>query len=509
MILFRHVVLLICGGATAAYSLVSQQQPCQWNGHSRSGTCLAAAPLSDYGLLNGIDVTSAEYYTSSLKMDSDEDVAWLFQLGLLWDAASKDASERNVTTHEYVNDVLDAINEFQASDEVHDREDFYAFLDLIKRSNGSLRLVLGGKSVGKSLVLGDFKSKLEKSTEYFPLLVDGRDFSGDSLPAGIVRGLKPFFKRGIGQLSNTEEDAIEFLKTAYLALKSVSADTAQPFRELFESEDSKDSEKLYDQILIILDSISKSGKLTAPKALQFFVELAEIRRERPVLIVDEANEVLGLGRGPSSKSRTLDLIVKLTKQEKRLHVILASTEYAYPYLLEDNGLNLNDIGGVFFAGEIPPKSMWELLVTKKKGGEGDEYLIGMGENMARLLIASYGGHLLRMIKALLSLTLEKEDFFLGQNLNPIGSNITRVLKQFPRDGLRYLRKMAECGFALVSEPSEPVVEMIVRCNIGGIIDVHGTVVDVPDSVWTSSSGYGLVPISESARNLIAMRVLAL
>jgi hypothetical protein len=82
-----------------------------------------------------------------------------------------------------------------------------------------------------------------------------------------------------------------------------------------------------------------------------------------------------------------------------LDVILASSDYAYPYLLENNGLNLNEITAILFAGEVPPKSMWELLVTKKNGST-NKHVIGMGKNLARLLIASYGGHILRISQAL-------------------------------------------------------------------------------------------------------------
>lgn len=65
---------------------------------------------------------------------------------------------------------------------------------------------------------------------------------------------------------------------------------------------------------------------------------------------------------------------------------MASSEYAYPYLLEDNGLNLNDISDVLFAGQVPPKLMWELLVTKNIAEKSEKPLIGIGENLTRPLI---------------------------------------------------------------------------------------------------------------------------
>jgi hypothetical protein len=117
-----------------------------------------------------------------------------------------------------------------------------------------------------------------------------------------------------------------------------------------------------------VDSVIESQKVSdgSTVALQSFVDLAKARGKRPVLIIDKANKVLGLGEGPGATSSVLSQIVMLTKQSGKLDVIMASSEYAYPHLLERSGLNLNDISAVLFAGEIPPKSMWELLVTKKK-----------------------------------------------------------------------------------------------------------------------------------------------
>jgi hypothetical protein len=67
--------------------------------------------------------------------------------------------------------------------------------------------------------------------------------------------------------------------------------------------------------------------------------------------------------------------------------------------------------------------------------------------------------------------------------------------------------MAERGFAPVAKPDDKVVEMIVRSNIGGIITKQGSkVVGLPTSIWMQGVA-GLVPISESARNVIAIEVV--
>ena len=144
-----------------------------------------------------------------------------------------------------------------------------------------------------------------------------------------------------------------------------------------------------------------------------------------------------------------------------------SSEYGYPYLLERNGLNLRDIGQVIFAGEIPPESMWDLLVTKQR--EVGYPVIGMGEHLASLLIAGYGGHFLSTTEAIRLLWALKHDMRIRAALDGISPNIKKVLKLYPDQILQLFSQMAEHGFAAVGSPSDPVVEMIVKSNIGGIV----------------------------------------
>ena len=137
-------------------------------------TTCGAVSQDDYGLLRGVDVTSSDYFTSSLKMDTVDDVEWLFERGLFWKAATIDAEKKNIATELYLEDLIKAMSNFKISDEVHDREQFYSFLEKIYEVKGNFLLVLGGKSVGKSLVLADFEKKLKDNPKYCPLLVNAR-----------------------------------------------------------------------------------------------------------------------------------------------------------------------------------------------------------------------------------------------------------------------------------------------------------------------------------------------
>jgi hypothetical protein len=135
-------------------------------------------------------------------------------------------------------------------------------------------------------------------------------------------------------------------------------------------------------------------------------------------------------------------------------------------------------------------------------------VIGMGKNLAHLLIASYGGHVLRLSSAIGRLTTKKEFFSIDMALNPIWANITNVLEVHPHEGLMYLRCMAECGFAPVAKSRDPVVELIVRSNIGGIVaKPNSEIVGLPNTIWKDDGMSSLIPTSESARNLIAIKIL--
>ena len=76
-------------------------------------TTCGAVSQDDYGLLRGVDVTSSDYFTSSLKMDTVDDVAWLFERGLFWKAVTIDAEKKNIATELYLEDLIKAMSNFK------------------------------------------------------------------------------------------------------------------------------------------------------------------------------------------------------------------------------------------------------------------------------------------------------------------------------------------------------------------------------------------------------------
>jgi hypothetical protein len=453
------------------------------------------------GLINNIDVRSADYYTPCLAMNSSADLVWCSKPGLFWEAVVADAEEKKTPPEEYLTQVVTALAIYRKSKKVHDREGMYSFLRGVESGSfGNLKLVLGGKSVGKSLVLKDFASKLD-SKNFAVLLIDGRLISGRTLAEGIRICFEKESKESYFNGTIVSDEIVQNSFNAYRRVLSrfqknnVLQKSAPVASLLFEA---------------ILGALSEED-ITDSAALEIFVDTSVLKNKFPVLIIDEANKVLGVGEGASATNNTLATIVALTKQQSRLEVIMASSEYGFPYLLERNGLNQNDITDILFAGEIPPKSMWELLVTKVDNTTGtSKPVIGMGENLARMLIDSYGGHFLDMQNSVEKLLVKKEVFSAIDGLSPISNDIIECIDCYGNT-TQILRQMAQRGFAPVTNYKDPAVEMIVKMNIGGIVRRSKSIlIGLSELIWIDNPDveYGLVPTSESARILIAKLVLA-
>ena len=117
------------------------------------------------------------------------------------------------------------------------------------------------------------------------------------------------------------------------------------------------------------------------QALEAFVKAAQNRNEYPILIIDEAN--LAFSPDVPKNKPILDKLVQLTKQQREMMTLFTSSEHAYPYKLDRIGFNQADLKKVIYAGEIPPKEMRELLVSR----------LGMGDRLADGFLSAFGGHI--------------------------------------------------------------------------------------------------------------------
>jgi hypothetical protein len=115
-----------------------------------SRTFAAAAPWN--GGLLGPSATDMHY---AKKLDLQEAAELVTKRGLLWAAAEADvnASDGAESVDEYLRRVKWSAAAFLDRDELHGRDGVMSILRELLSEKGQLVLVLGGKSLGKSLLL--------------------------------------------------------------------------------------------------------------------------------------------------------------------------------------------------------------------------------------------------------------------------------------------------------------------------------------------------------------------
>jgi hypothetical protein len=183
-----------------------------------------------------------------------------------------------------------------------------------------------------------------------------------------------------------------------------------------------------------------------------------------------------LGDEIETTKSTLLCLVSRTKQKKELSLILASTDHAYPTQLQREGLNLQDVTRVTFAGEIPPSDMRKLLVNAsyEQGDKTGDVIIGMGPRLAELCVAAYGGHFLRVKNAIAELSQRKSRFEASSLLPDLDADIVECLDSH-MSSRPLVEAMAKYGFAPIETYKNAAVAMISKLNIRGVVKEKSTI----------------------------------
>ena len=94
------------------------------------------------------------------------------------------------------------------------------------------------------------------------------------------------------------------------------------------------------------------------------------------------------------------IITMLTKQQSQASVVLISSEFAYPYHLQNASMNFRDLENIIVANEIPKEEMVELMVTKWK----------MSQELAEEFYLYFGGDV-DLCKRAVKKLIQKGDSF--------------------------------------------------------------------------------------------------
>ncbi|KAJ1405284.1 hypothetical protein B484DRAFT_457106 [Ochromonadaceae sp. CCMP2298] len=397
--------------------------------------------------------------------------------GLMWAAATADAEALKITTEQYMENIKSNRDEFFKGD-LFDCKDLMENLREALDTNGTFTLLLGGKHVGKSKVLETLAKEYNDAAQGLLVLVV--DMRKTDLTAGIVEA--------VGKLNQ---------ETKWKGLEGDFQD------KLIEAAGELAVLAMGDRgkTVKIVSKLFKTEELTAVEAIASFVDAAKKMGRVPCLFVDEANRAFELvgAAAPEKKKRVQDILAMLTalaKQDKVLNVLLASSEYAYPYRLKkDVDFNVANIGRTIFAGEVPPASMRELLVKKW----------GLGLGLSDLCLAAYGGHIHYTAMALSELSLRKQDFAADYVVPAsVYDGIVECLEEETKHpGMTdLLCELAVSGFAAIDKTSDPRAEMMVKKNVAGVVVKGSLVVGLPPEVWGCGAHCGLVPASQEVRLMI-------
>jgi hypothetical protein len=135
------------------------------------------------GLLNGATGTCYG------RLDSfKEEFDWLSNDGVFWQAAKNDSVAQKIRVDDYLTKVKAAIRSFRTDGKVFDHEELRNEL-LECAQIRDIRLLVGGKSVGKSTILKQMVEELNNREDVLVLYVSGREYPGE-FSKGVVAALK-------------------------------------------------------------------------------------------------------------------------------------------------------------------------------------------------------------------------------------------------------------------------------------------------------------------------------
>uniref|UniRef100_A0A7S4AZ83 AAA+ ATPase domain-containing protein n=1 Tax=Chrysotila carterae TaxID=13221 RepID=A0A7S4AZ83_CHRCT len=435
-----------------------------------------------------------------------KDISCSGEEGVLWEAAKADAVQHGFASPElYLQHIQECRKAFFHQKKLWDRDELYEIIaeSLSASDESRMTMLIGGKSVGKTLLLKKIAADLNSNTQQLALVVDARRH-GTDLAAGIVAAAYEQNQKGIlWRLLALFEVSEKF------AISAMQTTNPSVFKDIFERFRKPTAKEALDAFVEAAHNSEKTQKATRFGWLNNLVKrlrgksAAEVQAQKkfPVLILDEAN-LLFSPDVPANKA-VLELLVALSKQDELIKVLIVSSEHGFPFKLRDSlGFNLLNIDSVYHASEVPPKDMLKLLQTEW----------GMGVQLAQLFVGSYGGHILQSAIAFDRLRTQKGEFaaFLGAPI-ALTSAVADCLKaeslseQF-EGSLDLLRRLAVNGFVAISDNLDPRVEYICQTNVAGYVERLYSVPGLRKEAWVGVSDQGLVPTSQMVR-MVIMRQL--
>lgn len=419
-----------------------------------------------HGLLTGFNkhipgdnITSFHemYYTDKLnfieckeKFYKDYDILWKMFM-------------QDIITGENPDHVIECISKaakkFVKSNDIYDRGEIIQELKSVEI--GDLVVLSGGPSIGKSLVLNHLFGKRQNY-----LYLDGRE-TGPDIISAIVKNL---MKRD---------------KLRLLTVESIAPLLISPLSALIGND--------YDKSFLLSEILNKIVKVVSKSpqknvaSLEFILELMT-NLQSPIegIIFDEANKYFIKNSLP-----LLDVLTFLTKQKRQLAVIMATSDYGFPFALENIGYNTFHISKSLVLSDISPYDTLRLLSSW-----------GVRPNLAYLLVEIYGGHVLQISRALIDLHIKKENAKINTYfISGLKNRLAVCIKESKDAGIcekviTALDTLMSLGF-FACNFNDPVAELLTKCNIAGFIGSESIVPGLSTTLRRTETG--LVPSVQMIR----------
>ena len=380
--------------------------------------------------------------------------------------ARKAADELRVDVDQYLSNISMLAEDFTNSKEIINREDFQAALRQAMMET-KFTLVLGGKSLGKSLIKNHTVMQVENApnSKLTILDVDMREDPNRELFAWI-------FKR----IENKCQSMQGWWEKGWAMIKAIT------------------KVALNAKIANVEVQAEASGDIESPnRVLTAVIAESELKKRignATCIFVDEANLALP-GDDEAQAQKALQYFVMLTKQQHLASVVLISSEYAYPYRLVEASMNLRDIENIIVANEIPKEEMVEVMVTKWN----------MSQELAEEFYLYFGGDIDLCKRAVEQLIRKGDSFHPIAGLLDSGGLSMCVDDPDTRE---HLQNMADQGWSPVKKVrKDAAAELIAKENLGGVLPRRAQIFGGPKDMFTDEHKDVLVPAGTLMRWMIA------
>jgi hypothetical protein len=384
--------------------------------------------------------------------------------GIMWKSFMKDM-QPDENPDQLIESISKAAEEFINSDEIYDRREIIDELKDIEK--GDMVIMMGGPSTCKSLVLKDLFANNPKY-----LYLDGR-LTDPNIISAIVDSI---IER---DNQNSLEDVVvdDIMPSMIFALMKLMGNKLSKKLSLL-------------NILIKIAEVVTKNPMMAPKSLQLILKLIP---NLEGIIFDEANEFFSAESLPLLKCLT-----SLTKQDRKLSVIMATSDYGFPFTLDKIGYNRNHILKSLVLSDVSPSDTLRLLSSW-----------GVRQSLAYLLVEVYGGHLLQISRALVVLHRYKENAKINRSfIGGLSDQIIACISESKKIGVDRqimidLDTLMRTGF-FACEFDDPLAALITKHNIAGFVGEQAVVPGLSEEVRRDRPG--LVPTSQMIRIVYSLNI---